>query len=202
MLSYLNVPANVTKFGFLLRVWQYYYRSHLDTYYIEYNGPRDFNQYGLPMDLKDMDAAFVWGRNSRTYFFKGDKYWRYSGHKIDYGYPKSTSVWKGLPANIDGAMKWRNGKTYFFAGSTYYRLDDWAVQIEADYPKSIALKWMRCEKDNLGVITTTASLGETQNETQGCHGCDHVHEKSSGSAVYPSLVTLFSLLLGILNLNF
>ena len=154
------------------------------------------------MDLKDMDAAFVWGRNSRTYFFKGDKYWRYSGHKIDYGYPKSTTVWKGLPAKIDGAMKWRNDKSYFFAGSTYYKLDDWAVQIEADYPKSIALKWMRCEKDNLGVITTTASTGSTQNTTQGYHGCDHVHEQSSGSAVYPSLVALFSLLLSILKLNF
>lgn len=102
-----------------------------------------------------MDAAFVWGRNSRTYFFKGDKYWRYNGRKVDYGYPKSISVWKRLPANIDAAMKWRNGKTYFFTGSTYYRFDDWELQVEADYPKSIALKWMRCEKDNIGVITTT-----------------------------------------------
>lgn len=150
-----------------------------------------------------MDAAFVWGRNSRTYFFKGDKYWRYSGHKVDYGYPKSISVWKGLPANIDAAMKWRNGKTYFFTGSTYYRFDDWELQVEADYPKSIALKWMRCEKDNLGAITTTetASVAQAQNTTQG-YGCDHDHEHSSGSAVYPSLVTLCSLLLVIFKLNF
>ena len=96
-------------------------------------------------------------------------------------------------------MKWRNGKSYFFAGSAYYRFDDWEIQVEADYPKSIALKWMRCEKDNLGVITTTAA---TQNTTQEYRGCDHVHEQSSGSAVYPSLVTLFSLLLAILKLNF
>ena len=154
------------------------------------------------MDLKDMDAAFVWGRNSRAYFFKGDKYWRYSGRRVDYGYPKSISVWKGLPAKIDAAMKWRNGKSYFFAGSTYYRFDDWELQIEADYPKSIALKWMRCTKDNLGVITTTEIPGVTQNTTQGYHGCDHVHEQSSGSAVYPSLVTLCSFLVAILKVNF
>ena len=149
-----------------------------------------------------MDAAFVWGRNSRTYFFKGDKYWRYNGRKIDYGYPKSTSVWKGLPANINSAMKWRNGRTYFFVGSIYYKFNDWEIQVEADYPKSIALKWMHCEKDNLDMITTSATPGVTQNTTQAYRGCDHVHEKSSGSAAFPSLVTLCSLLLAILKLNF
>lgn len=79
------------------------------------------------MDLKDMDVVFVWRRNSRIYFIKGDKYWCYSGYKIDYGYFKSISVWKGLFVNIDGVMKWRNGKIYFFVGSIYYRLDDWVV---------------------------------------------------------------------------
>lgn len=187
----------------LQRVWQYYYRSQQDTYYIEYGGPRSFAQYGLPMDLKDMDAAFIWGRNSKTYFFKGDKYWRYDGRKIDYGYPRSIRVWKGLPAKINAAMKWRNGKTYFFTGSRYYRLDDWEVQVEADYPKSIALKWMRCEKDNLDMITTpeTSGVQNAQNTTQGCK-CDRDHECSSGSAVYPSLVTVCSLLLAIFKLNF
>ena len=148
-----------------------------------------------------MDAAFVWGRNSRTYFFKGNQYWRYNGRKIDYGYPKSIKVWKGVPANIDAAVKWRNGKTYFFTGSRYYKFDDWELQVEADYPKSTALKWMRCEKDNLDMVTTTETpVAKSQNATQG-YGCDHDHAHSSGSAVYPSLVTLCSLLLVIFKLN-
>ena len=150
-----------------------------------------------------MDAVFVWGRNSKTYFFKGDKYWRYNGNKIDYGYPRSIGVWKGVPANIDSVMKWRNGKTYFFKGTTYHRLNDWNIQVEADYPKSIALKWMRCEKENLAVPTTTemSEVAKAQNATQG-YPCDHDHEHSSGSAVYPSLVTLCSLVLALVKLNF
>ena len=94
-----------------------------------------------------MDAAFIWERNGQTYLFKGDKYWRFHGSKIDYGYPRSIRVWKGLPKRIDAAMKWTNGKSYFFAGPKYYRFDDLNVQVEAGYPHSIALKWMRCEKD-------------------------------------------------------
>ena len=42
---------------------------------------------GLPGDL---DAAFTW-TNGKTYFFKGDKYWRFSQiGKMDRGYPKVT----------------------------------------------------------------------------------------------------------------
>jgi len=153
------------------------------------------------MDLADMDAVFKWGRNGRTYFFKGNKYWRYYGGRIDYGYPKSISVWKGLPDKIDAAMKWRNGKSYFFVGGMYYRFDDWNIQVEADYPKSIALKWMRCEKDNLDVLRTTAAsegTGNAQNATQGCQ-CERIC--SSSSAVLPSTVTLLSLLFVFARLN-
>lgn len=155
------------------------------------------------MDLVDMDAVFIWGRNGKTYFFKGDKYWRYYGGKIDYGYPKSISVWKGLPGKIDAAMKWRNGKSYFFIGGMYYRFDDWNIQVEADYPKSIALKWMRCEKDNLEVsLKTTASSNGTinaQNGTQGCP-CQNICSSSS-SAILPSLITLLSMLFVAVKLN-
>ena len=142
-----------------------------------------------------MDAVFIWGRNSKTYFFKGDRYWRFYDNKIDYGYPKSISAWKGLPEKIDAAMKWRNGKSYFFAGGQYYRFDDWNIQVGADYPKSIALKWMRCEKDNLEVVKPTEAE-VAQNATQGCPCIC-----SSGSAVLPSLATLLSLLFVFVKLN-
>lgn len=155
------------------------------------------------MTLKDMDAVFTWGRNKRTYFFKGDKYWRYNGRTIDSGYPRSISVWGGVPANCNSVMKWRNGKTYFFKGSKYFRLDDWRIQVEADYPKSIALKWMRCEKENLAVDKTT----ETSGMDKGVNGtqrgsCDHDHEVSSGSAVYPSVFTICLMGLAFLRQNF
>ena len=31
---------------------------------------------GLPRELERLDAAFVWGHNSKTYFMAGTAYWR------------------------------------------------------------------------------------------------------------------------------
>ena len=40
---------------------------------------------GLPSNL---DAGFTW-TNGKTYFFRGTEYWRFTGQKMDEGYPKS-----------------------------------------------------------------------------------------------------------------
>ena len=185
-----------TYFYFHPRFWRYYYHSGRKQYAVERNG-LSITQFGLPMELANMDAAFIWERNGRTYFFKGDKYWRFYGSKIDYGYPRSISVWKGLPQRIDAAMKWRNGKSYFFAGPKYYRFDDFNVRVEAGYPKSIALKWMRCEKDNMDVPKPTEAA---VNATQGC-ACTQTCPHSSSGIFQPSFFTLFSLLV-VAKLNF
>lgn len=42
---------------------------------------------GLPGNI---DAAFTY-KNGKTYFFKGSKYWRYNGQKVDGEYPKEIS---------------------------------------------------------------------------------------------------------------
>ena len=178
------------------RFWQYYYYSGRKHYIVERNG-LSITQFGLPMELANMDAAFIWERNGRTYFFKGDEYWRFYGNKIDYGYPRSISVWKGLPQIIDAVMKWSNGKSYFFAGPKYYRFDDFNVRVEAGYPKSIALKWMRCEKDNMEVPKPTEAA---VNATQGC-ACTQTCVYSSSGIFQPSFFTLFSLLV-VAKLNF
>lgn len=105
-----------------------------------------------------MDGAYVWGRNSRTYFWKGDKYWRYNEiyRKIDPGYPRIvSSIWKKIPTNIDTIMKWSDGKTYFFKGTKVYKLDDYTIQSDHNYPKSVALEWLKCDQSKLKVETTT-----------------------------------------------
>lgn len=61
---------------------------------------------GLPGNI---DAAFTY-KNGKTYFFKGSKYWRYNGQKVDGQYPKeisegtisiflSSSIWPYFPRN-------------------------------------------------------------------------------------------------------
>lgn len=38
--------------------------------------PRSLRTLGLPETLEKIDAAMVWGHNSKTYFFSGTMYWR------------------------------------------------------------------------------------------------------------------------------
>lgn len=179
--------------------WKYFYNSRQRRYQIEERA-RPITEYGLTADLANMDAVFTWNRNSKTYFFKGDQYWRFYGERIDYGYPKSISVWKGLPSKIDAAFKWRNDKSYFFVGGKYYRFDDWNIQVEAGYPKSIAIKWMGCAKDNvMAAIAPTNATSEgrgkesnpnVQSAGQGCP-C----QCSAGSTLFSSSTGILSSLL-------
>ena len=57
--------------------------------------------YGLPSALQNMDAAFIWERNYKTYFFKGGYYWRYNENSksIDGNYPRPISVWGKKQSN-------------------------------------------------------------------------------------------------------
>lgn len=107
-------------------------------------------------DLKpNIDTAFIFDRNNKTYFFKVSKYhkisrkflsivelifvingynemftlnqrsqcWRYTGNKLDSGYPKPISEeFKGIPNNIDAALAPSGtGKVYFFKGKIIYQ---------------------------------------------------------------------------------
>ena len=74
---------------------------------------------GFPLYIKKIDAAVIFGRSKKTYYFAGKLYWRFNEkrQKMDKGYPKKISpIWKGLPPNLDSALTWRNGVTYFFKG--------------------------------------------------------------------------------------
>lgn len=63
----------------------------------------------LPKD--GVDAALRWEPMGKTYFFKGDQYWRYNEEKqdTDPGYPKRIGVWKGIPDSPQGAFISREG---------------------------------------------------------------------------------------------
>ena len=111
-------------------------------------GPANINEIGLPAELENMDAALEWRRNGKAYFFKGDKYWRFSPVEniIDSGYPKSiAAAWRGVPeSGIDDAVQWKNGKTYFFKGENYYAIDDYKIRVQEGYPRKVATYWMGC----------------------------------------------------------
>ena len=76
------------------------------------NSPRPLTDLGLPADLKKLDAAFVWAKNRKTYFFSGNQYWRYNEYKseIEEGYPMDIrDRWRGVPGEITAGFTWSDG---------------------------------------------------------------------------------------------
>ena len=59
-------------------------------------GPQNLTDFGLTEDIQKLDAAFVWGKNEKTYFFRSNLYWRYDEmlQKMDEGYPKGVKFKK------------------------------------------------------------------------------------------------------------
>lgn len=104
---------------------------------------------GVPSNL---DAAFVWSGNGKPYFFKDDKYYRFTrGSMVDAGFPRSIAAWKGLPKKIDAAFSNRgNSRTYFFSGANFYRFHDIDFKVDAGYPKKTGDVWLACNSMGMG----------------------------------------------------
>lgn len=136
---------------------------HFSSYY-EYegkrwiSGPKFIEEYGLTAELREMDAVMSLTGSRETYFFKGDKFWKYDERKrkLLKDYPKLIKdVWSGLPDNIDAALHTPKGKTYFFKGKEYYQFDTYYYKMYPGYPKPIGPNWLGCSnKDNDNVLST------------------------------------------------
>jgi len=107
-----------------------------------------------PKDFFPLDAAVFWPPNGKAYFFKGDRYLRYTlGHGVDSGYPKKIiGNWLKWPKDffpLDAALFWPStGKAYFFKGTEYVRYTP-GVGVDAGYPKMIANNWKKWPADFL-----------------------------------------------------
>ncbi|PIK49868.1 hypothetical protein BSL78_13239 [Apostichopus japonicus] len=99
---------------------------------------------GLPDDI---DAAVVWGRNGKGYFFKGTKYWRYlvDLDMTEEGNLDTNTYWPGYnQGTVDAAFQWSNGRTYFFKDELYWRYNDANDRVESGYPLWTTREWLGC----------------------------------------------------------
>ncbi|XP_076019770.1 matrix metalloproteinase-17-like, partial [Genypterus blacodes] len=138
---------------------------------VEEGYPRTISDFGLPVDA--VDAAFVWLHNDKTYFFKDDHYWRYDDHlrRMDQGYPKDSTLWKGLPLHPDDAMRWSDGSSYFFKGKEYWRVPGSDMEVEAGFPRLIAKDWMMCTE--MQSDSPNLESKSTETRVNGQHQPDH-----------------------------
>ncbi|KAK2899255.1 hypothetical protein Q8A67_010673 [Cirrhinus molitorella] len=84
----------------------------------------------------DIDAAVHSQRTNKSYFLKGDKVWRYSGLKLDGGYPKHLAI----PSNIQAAFFLKSRRALvFIKGSEYWLWDELGSAKHLQlYPKPLA----------------------------------------------------------------
>uniref|UniRef100_A0A1B6DEQ4 Peptidase M10 metallopeptidase domain-containing protein n=2 Tax=Clastoptera arizonana TaxID=38151 RepID=A0A1B6DEQ4_9HEMI len=110
------------------------------------NSPKLITELGLPEYLTHIDAAMVWSKNKKTYFFSGDQYWRYNETTriMDNGYPQSISRFRGVPEGLDSAFTWIDGTTYFFKDKDYWEFNNTWQVTEDGFPKSATKYLLNC----------------------------------------------------------
>ncbi|KAK9883688.1 hypothetical protein WA026_001874 [Henosepilachna vigintioctopunctata] len=96
---------------------------------------------GLPHNLTHVDAVYERPDN-KIVFFIGNKYYLFSGNRLEHGYPRPLTD-LGMPRHLkklDGAMVWgHNGKTYFYSENMYWRFDEDSSRVELDYPRDMSM---------------------------------------------------------------
>ncbi|CAL8075175.1 unnamed protein product [Orchesella dallaii] len=114
--------------------------------------------YGLPGHL---DAAATY--KGKTYFFKGDQYWRYNNRKIDGDFPKKiTEGFPGIPNDLDAAFTWSGDENvYFFKEDKYWGFNEEEFPpVASNYPLPIS-QWFGLPSKEIDAAFRSPNQGPT-----------------------------------------
>ncbi|KPP70964.1 matrix metalloproteinase-25-like, partial [Scleropages formosus] len=158
--------------------------------------PRPLSDWGVRtaagLPPVSVGAAFVWAHNGKTYLFSGGEFWRFdetgpeTEMKLEGGYPKEASLWKGVPSDPDDIISWGDGDAYFFKNNSYWVLKRGGLDQEHVTAKSIATDWMRCSPPPTPTDSTAGSRPR-------CCDCDR-DRNGSGEGVTTAAVRWLILL--------
>ncbi|XP_001509119.4 interstitial collagenase isoform X1 [Ornithorhynchus anatinus] len=84
-----------------------------------------YETFGFPKTVKRIDAAFYDEITGKTYFFVGQKYWRYNENKqsMDPNFPQPLAFgFPGIGKKVDAVFKDQDS-VYFFQGTRQYKFD-------------------------------------------------------------------------------
>ncbi|KAG7270348.1 hypothetical protein CRUP_034458 [Coryphaenoides rupestris] len=75
---------------------------------------KPLREYGRGLPHDHIDTVIWWEPNEHTYFFKGDRYWRYheETRKTDQDFPKALSRWGKIPSSPRGVFLSDDGGVY------------------------------------------------------------------------------------------
>ncbi|XP_033747762.1 matrix metalloproteinase-2-like isoform X2 [Pecten maximus] len=114
---------------------------------------RPITEFGIPSDVKKIDAAFVWSYNSRTYLISGDMYWKLNteNNHIEMDYPRDMSIWRNVQVPVSTAFQYKTGpkdkgRTYFFKDDQFYLFYDDKMRVKKGYPKKVNEDWWGCKR--------------------------------------------------------
>nr|XP_020667506.1 matrix metalloproteinase-27-like isoform X1 [Pogona vitticeps] len=87
--------------------------------------PKTIDSLGFPQSTKKIDAAVFDKNTQKTYFFVGNKYWRYdeNSQSMDKGNPRNIkNDFPAIGQKVDAVFQ-HNGLFYFFQGSKQWEFD-------------------------------------------------------------------------------
>lgn len=93
---------------------------------------------------KNIGAAVYHGRN--LYMFKGNKYWKYTGYRLESGYPKRFPGSNNFFSGIQAAGVYAN-RIYLFKGSQFSVWDERYTSVPRGYPLDSARYFPRVPRN-------------------------------------------------------